>query len=124
LPDALSVAQYGEQSVALLGVGLADQQLVAYLRREHPHQRIVIGFDADGRGRSAAAELAGEVTRAGQRRAETVELPRDIKDLNDWATRDPDTLRNYFASLDHMVEHDVPNRALTRQIAIGRSRRT
>ncbi|HXC77096.1 MAG TPA: toprim domain-containing protein [Candidatus Acidoferrum sp.] len=120
LPDALSVAQYGEQSLALLGVGLADQQLVAYIRREHLHERIVIGFDADGRGRSAAAELAGQLSKAGHRRAEEVELPQRIKDLNDWVTRDPNTLRNYLASLDHTVERDVPNRELARHIAIGR----
>jgi hypothetical protein len=110
LPDALSMAQHNAPAVALLGVGLADHHLARYLLREHPHQRIVIGFDADSRGRAAARTLAAEVRRTGQDFIQQIKLPTHIEDLNDWMRRAPRTLQSYVTSVQTargITPHDL-----------------
>jgi Toprim-like len=98
LPDALTVAQTGGSALALLGVGLADQRLVEYIHAHHPSIPLVIAFDADPRGKASTRTLANELRRT--RGPDVFELlhPAGVKDLNDWASRDPARLHELIES--------------------------
>jgi len=115
LPDALSAAQLGANSLALLGVGLADQRLAAYILQEHQHRSLTIAFDADARGRAAADSLAQDLRVAGHPRFEVVSLRSG--DLNAHAIRAPELLQRAFAARGgcgqwerHMLKRGIRSR--------------
>jgi len=85
LPDALTVAQVGSPTIAVLGVGLAHQGLAEYIQARHSTGSIVIAFDADPRGAASTRTLARELRRIGQREVHQLNLPAGVKDLNQWA---------------------------------------
>jgi hypothetical protein len=100
LPDALSVAQTGSQAIALLGVGLADQQLADYIHARHPRVPVVIAFDADPRGIGGTRALAGQLRGIDHDRVHELQIPVGVKDLNHWATLEPEAFHELMAAPD------------------------
>jgi DNA primase len=109
IPDALSVAEYPGTAIAVLGVGLADQDLAIKIQLEHPRHDILIAFDSDERGRAAAHVLKARLEQAGQPHVTELALPNGINDLNDWAVRQA-------RKTEHTIERVIPSlyRALHR----------
>jgi DNA primase len=106
LPDALSVAQTGSQAVALLGVGLADKRLAEYIHTKHPSVPVVIAFDADPRGVASTRTLADELRGIGQPEVHALRLPRDVRDLNDWASLAQSNFRDLLVSRIQLLAED------------------
>jgi 5S rRNA maturation endonuclease (ribonuclease M5) len=98
LPDALSIAQAGSQAIALLGVGLADQQLAQYIHDHYRGVPAVIAFDSDPRGRASTRTLAHELRRTGHVAVHELEFPVGVKDLNHWASLEPGIFDGHIAS--------------------------
>ena len=89
IPDALTAAQAGYQTVALLGTYAADQRVAALLAEHATGHRLAVTavVDADPAGRAAGTRLAGLLA---DRHVELriVEPPEGF-DLNGWAQREP-----------------------------------
>jgi len=89
LPDALTIAQHGHDAVAVLGVGLAGAQVARRLHDRYPAAAIRVAFDNDPRGADGGERLLDELHELGRTDATTVEMPREIGDLNHWHRTDP-----------------------------------
>ncbi len=91
IPDALTAAQYGFQSAAVLGSQYPDHsvatRLAAYGEREP--MAIVAVIDADDAGRNFGQRL-GELIAESGIDLRIVEPPTAGHDLNDWARESPD----------------------------------
>jgi DNA primase len=112
IPDALSVAQGGSQTVALLGVGLADQQLAEFIHAHHSRVPVVIAFDADGRGIACTRKLAERLRRIGHHAVHELQVPAGFKDLNDWAALEPEAFHELMASRIPSLAADQNSRVL------------
>lgn len=85
LPDALVAAQAGWRAAAVLGAGLPDGRVASSLVSAFPTERLVVAFDADGRGRDGAARLLDALGAAGAgHRAAALAVPGPCGDLNGW----------------------------------------
>lgn len=85
VPDALSAAQAGERTLAILGAGYPDAAIANDIVQRFPSERIVIAFDSDDAGRSGAGRLyalLGE--RGAERRTGCLLVPETHGDLNGW----------------------------------------
>ncbi len=82
--DALTVADAGYNSIALLGSSIADERVaMEIMRSDGP---IVLAFDADDAGDRGATRLAGLLREQG--RVPTRLRPEsEFVDLNEWRTR-------------------------------------
>jgi DNA primase len=90
IPDALTAAQTGFRSVAVLGSqypdGTVAERLTTHAQRDD--LEIVAVVDADDAGRSWGERLGELLDRHGQL-LRVVEPPGEGLDLNDWARQDP-----------------------------------
>ena len=86
IPDALTAAQAGWRSVAVLGAGQPDERVARAIADRFPSETIVLAFDADDRGRAGAAHLREllEARGAGER-VGGLTVPEAAGDLNAWA---------------------------------------
>ena len=97
IPDALIAAGAGIQSVGVLGSTTPSRHVAEQLKQSIAHRRdcgpsIVICFDADQPGRSAAARLAGLLHECETDRVTIIEPP-DGMDITDWAATGVDWTR-------------------------------
>ena len=85
MTDALSAACAGYTSVAVLGAAQPDRSTADALARRSGSRQLVIGFDADQRGRSGAEVLVRLLAQRGAgHRVSVLEVPAAYKDLNGW----------------------------------------
>lgn len=90
IPDALTAAQHGVHSVAVLGAQAPDRSVVETLAR-HAADRgleLVAVIDADAAGRNSGARLSGLLNDLGAT-LRVVEPPLEGLDLNEWAYTEP-----------------------------------
>ena len=109
VPDALTAAQHGLRSVAVLGVGMADDDLAHRLAAAFPGERLVVAFDRDanGAGQRGARHLAELFDVAGAH-VGMLPVPSPHNDLNDWAVASG---RAFEAELADAWTRVVPLRA-------------
>ncbi len=85
IPDALSAAQAGYRSVAVLGAGLPDEALSAALAERAGTGRLLVAFDGDEAGRVGGERVVALVTKQGLAgRTALLKIPPAWGDLNGW----------------------------------------
>ena len=85
MTDALSAACAGYPAVAVLGAAQPDRSTASALARRSGSRPLVIGFDADNRGRTGAEVLVKLLAEQGAgHRVSVLEVPAACKDLNGW----------------------------------------
>jgi hypothetical protein len=120
MPDALTAAQAGYRSVALLGDRTPDDTVAARIagHAEAHRLEVVVMCDANSSGRAAGTHLAGLLA-AEQLDATLVEPPADVHDadgapvvdLNAWALADPDWCEQLNDALDPALTVPTPTRS-------------
>ena len=101
IPDALSAAQAGWRSVAVLGAGLPDGRVAVAIRERFADETCVIAFDADHRGQAGARELERLLARReGVGAVVVLDVPEQAGDLNAWRISSGD---RFEAELDKAV---------------------
>lgn len=114
LPDALTAAQAGYRSVAVLGAGLPDERLAIQLADRHPDVRLVVAFDGDHRGRAGSERLAELLDQAGAGdRVDTLAVPEAYGDLNGWAQAVGNQFPDEFGAVVDQVGSSPPGPMLT-----------
>lgn len=99
MTDALSAACAGYTSVAVLGAAQPDRSTAGALVRRSGSRPLVIGFDADNRGRSGAEALFQLLAERGAgHRVSVLEVPTTYKDLNGWHQHSGRDFRGEFTS--------------------------
>lgn len=81
--DALTAVQAGFPAVAVLGAGYPDEEAARAILGRLPHERLMISFDDDSRGRAGGAKLAELLARQGAGHRVHTLVPGH-GDLNHW----------------------------------------
>lgn len=107
LPDAYTAAAVGLPAVAVLGAATPDGRVADALARHAGDRRLVLVFDADIPGESAAGHLR-ELLIERDAPVDVVTPPPALGDLNAWARADPAWCRSLAPGL---TLPDLPNPA-------------
>jgi DNA primase len=123
-PDALTAAQAGTFSLAVLGVGLASSDgapaLISQILRDHDFPAYAVCLDNDAPALAAATRLAHHL--AGHGRAVARLLPpTGRKDLNEWWRADPEAVRFQFTGARDLL---IPQPSQALQAALPPLTRT
>jgi hypothetical protein len=118
-PDALTAAQAGTFSLAVLGVGLASSEgapaLVEQILRDHDFPAYAVCLDSDPPALAAATRIAHALAGHGRPVARLLP-PTGRKDLNEWWQADPEAVRfQFIGARDLLVPQpsNVPHIDLT-----------
>lgn len=86
IPDAITAAQYGFRSAAVLGAQYPDRNVANRLAgaAEREHLELVAIVDADPAGRTFGERLGDLIAESGVE-LQVIEPPIEGQDLNDWA---------------------------------------
>lgn len=117
IPDALTAAQAGWRSVAVLGAGLPDERVARAISERFPTETLVIAFDADHRGHAGAKHLGRLLDRADAgARTVMLDLPDGAGDINAWAIATGDRfqvdLDEAVTAATGPVDHDRNDQAV------------
>ncbi len=100
--DALAATAAGYRAAAVLGTGAARDHATISRRLARLGAPVVVAFDNDDAGHTAAQELLAAL-RDADLRATRLHLPVGVGDLNDWMRHHPD----WRTTLEHAVRHGL-----------------
>lgn len=112
LPDALTAAQAGFASVALLGAQTPDDSVATRiaLHAEHHALAVVLVCDPDAAGRHVAETLTPLLAANGIE--PTVIVAPNGYDLNDWALHDPTWINQITSPTKSVPDLDLASRSI------------